>query len=94
MGYYIETPGQSILKARYLQQHHNAELASPSWPPPEGKVLVCVVQNGLFDAAAIAYDKEEMHAFDRPSDMRPKTWLLLPRETVIKLNPSVEKLLA
>lgn len=41
--------------------------------------LVCVVANGPFDAAAYAYNKAEMEAFQDPSDERPKVWLRHPR---------------
>lgn len=93
MGYYIETPSQ-FNKAQQLIGQHDAERTTASWPPPEGKVLICVVQNAMFDVAAIAYDQREMEDFNSPTDYRPKTWLLLPRSTVIKLCPSVEKHLA
>lgn len=37
--------------------------------------LVCVVKNGLFDAAGYAYNEFEMHCFKDPSDVRRKIWL-------------------
>jgi hypothetical protein len=44
-------------------------------PVPENftENLVCVVDNGMFGAAAYAYTKEEMEAFKRP-DGRPRRW--------------------
>lgn len=37
--------------------------------------LVCVVKNGLFDAAGYAYCESEMNYFKNPSDTRKKVWL-------------------
>ena len=42
--------------------------------------LVCVVDNGVFEAAGYAYDEQEMELFLRP-DMRaqrPRQWLVVP----------------
>ena len=38
--------------------------------------LVCVVENGPFDAAAYVYNEKEMKEFQNPSDYRRKTWLI------------------
>lgn len=40
--------------------------------------LVCVVDNGVFEAAAFAYDRDEMNVFNSPRDMRHKVWLTYP----------------
>ena len=37
--------------------------------------LVCVVDNGMFEAAGHAYSEDEMKAFSSPHDDRQKTWL-------------------
>lgn len=39
--------------------------------------IVCVVDNGMFEAAAYIYSNSELHAFAE-SDGRPKTWLSVP----------------
>jgi hypothetical protein len=48
-------------------------------PPPYEFVdnLVCVVDNGMFEAAAYCYSENEFHEFKR-TDGRPKTWLIVP----------------
>ena len=67
----------------------NAEAgASPSWPPPDGKVLVCLVENYVFTAAAVAYSEAEMKAFCDPQDsLRPKSWFLADFEKVAEVCP-------
>ena len=40
--------------------------------------LVCVVDNGPFEAAAWAYDAREVHDFADPQDRRQKVWLVYP----------------
>jgi hypothetical protein len=51
------------------------EIKRPSeWQPD----LVCVVENGVFDAAAYAFDEEEFLVFADPHDTRRKRWLIVP----------------
>lgn len=38
--------------------------------------LVCVVENGHFDAAGYAFDKREFKAFSHDGDPRKRTWLV------------------
>lgn len=93
MGYYIETPSRYD-KAYQLQALHGATIHTGSFEDvPAGRTLVCVVQNGLFDAAGIVYDEDEYQAFNYYPDPRPKTWLTLPTEKVLELNPSVAHML-
>lgn len=40
--------------------------------------LVCVVDNGLFEAAAYCYNESEFQAFNDPQDFRFKLWLIYP----------------
>jgi hypothetical protein len=48
---------------------------------PEGSALICVVDNGIFEAAGFCYDEREFAAFTDPGDTRPKEWLLMDRGT-------------
>jgi len=38
--------------------------------------LVCVVNNGMFGAAAYAYSEREMRDFQDPRDHRPVRWFI------------------
>lgn len=83
MGYYIQTP-QNRNKALQLRDLHDAEiLPGPPWSfqdVPEGKALVCVVDNGPFEAAALCHCEEEFEEFsDTAHDYRPRTWVLMDR---------------
>lgn len=84
MGYYINPRDMS--KEDFLYQnghvihtHHINDVLS-------GKLFdglclpVCLVNNGAFTAAAIAYDKAEATAFQGKEDVRPKTWFAVPKE--------------
>lgn len=52
-------------------------------------VLICVVENGPFDAAAVCYCESEFEEFGYSGDSRPKTWMLIPKKTVIALVPRI-----
>jgi len=82
MGYYINenSKGEPVPhkgKVSFLLAD-GAELVEPEligvWQPN----LVCVVDNGFFEAAGHAYNEAEMKAFSDPTDTRPKTWLVYP----------------
>lgn len=87
MGLYIEVP-----------QHRNkAQQILDTWPEarrwdhtegfdaiPVGFCAVCVVQNGMFDAAGVVFDEKEYRDFLHP-DGRLRTWLLVRKEDVMKL---------
>lgn len=81
MGYYInQLPNGEQLpalgKAEKLLSIEGAELIKQPSEWEEG--IVCVVNNnGLFEAAAYAYNEREMEAFAYP-DGRSKKWLKIP----------------
>lgn len=79
MGYYIQT-GTNQDKAMEICRQFGGKIIPPpiSWDEiPEGKALICVVDNGMFEAAAFAYDDREFKEFSNPKDFRPKTWVLM-----------------
>ncbi len=77
MGYYINHNSQgkaldSFLKAEQLMLD-GAKVVEPVWQ----ENLICVVENGIFDAAGYAFDEKEFEQFLYP-DGRKKTWLTHP----------------
>jgi len=48
---------------------------------PPDKALICVVQNGPFDAAALVPDDATLAVYAARSDDRTKSWLVLDRKT-------------
>lgn len=79
MGYYVnqDSNGQEappLGKVNFLERDGAMVIPEPvEWK--EG--IVCVVDNGPFEAAAYAYSESEMNEFKAP-DGRPKTWLFYP----------------
>ena len=43
--------------------------------------IICVADNGPFEAAGYAYNQSELDAFKHP-DPRRKTWLMADRQTI------------
>ena len=79
MGYYINstsngTPLPAKNKADYLILDGAKEVEAKFQPN-----LICVVENGMFDAAAYAYDESEFNEFNNPNDYRKKIWLVHPK---------------
>jgi hypothetical protein len=89
MGFYVETCGNHN-KAEYLAKIYNGEIIQcPAnfSEIPEGKALVVVVDNGMFEAAAFAHSEDEFKCFTQnPNDERPKKYVLLDRNTVEVLS--------
>lgn len=80
MGYYINSLADTTLlpatgKAQFLIEKAGAKLIDP--PSVFIEDLVCVVENGFFDAAGYAFCEEEFEVFSTP-DGRPKKWLIVP----------------
>lgn len=89
MGYYIQTPGCNVGKADIICKEYNAKkiLRPESWNEIfENEGLICVVSNGLFEAAAFCYNEDEFKAFNDPTDTRPKTWLVMDRKQAEKIS--------
>lgn len=88
MGYYIQTPGFNHSKAlRIAAQHNGVLISKPNHYSdiPEDSALIVVVDNGPFEAAALAYSEREFEEFTDFTDERPKEYVLLDKEVAHKL---------
>ncbi len=88
MGYYIQTTKNRNKADALIQEVPGTELIVgdlPEWEDlPPGLAAICVVVNGTWEAAALAFCKEEYDHFKIP-DGRPRKWLLMPMDTAHKL---------
>lgn len=78
MGCYINPRGTT--KEAWLREH-GVPTNGPA-PITESHVPVCLVNNGPFNAAGVAFDSREVEAFNQPGDFRPKKWHVVSREAV------------
>lgn len=87
MGYYIEAPAVHG-KAGYLVMTYGAERVTrpASFASiPEGKALVMVIDNGIFEAAGFIYSEREFEDVVS-SDGRPREFLYMDRLTTELLS--------
>lgn len=97
MGYYINMEGmQAAGKADFIFK--NVKGARFQSPPPDeegfdyimenGFIPVCVVGNGIFDAAGFCFSWDETQVFIRP-DGRPRSWLVVPTSWAVEHSPGL-----
>lgn len=76
MGYYINPPGES--KETFLNNKGVKLIEPPTFDKIASDMLpVCLVDNGLFTAAGIAYSQKELATFADTNDPRPRQWYLV-----------------
>lgn len=65
MGYYIQVPNPTHKAAQLKSMYDAVIVPQPEgWDEvPEDKALICVIQNGQFDAAAYCYNEREFEEF-------------------------------
>ena len=51
---------------------------------PPYYALICIVNNGMFDAAVWIDSNSELGAFTQPHDKRPKRWILIDEKDAKK----------
>lgn len=87
MGYYIEVP-ESKDKARQIVELYGGRIV-PSAPSFEDitpdEAIICVVDNGPFEAAGFAYSQRELYVFSE-LDGRPRMWVIMDRKKVCELT--------
>lgn len=80
MGYYVET-GTAKNKAAIIEETYGAlqitQQEAEFFVNEREGAVICVVNNGPFEAAAFCHNSDEFHIFNDPQDHRPKTWLLV-----------------
>lgn len=88
MGCYVNPQGMT--KEKWLKA--NAESESVMDVPdfvPDDCLIVCLVDNGPFTAAAVGYSERELEYFKSPNDLRPKKWYVVQKVKLVSvLNPS------
>lgn len=89
MGYYIQGP--ALRKAHYIHDKYGAsyitqEEAKRIIQREPDRAIICVVDNGPFEAAGYCFNMREFEAFSDPSDNRPKQWLVMSKKKVHELT--------
>ncbi len=80
MGYYIQGPAKGKVEHILAECEGAKEVSIEEATGLVDSGLVCVVDNGMFEAAGFVYSKREFEEFADPIDSRPKRWLSVPRE--------------
>ncbi len=80
MGKYINPPEST--KEAWLSRHGIpiTEDAAPDIFRSGDYLPVCLVDNGIFTAAAIGYEIGEVEEFSNPKDIRPRQWFKVSRD--------------
>lgn len=88
MGYYIQTPTNKN-KADFIVDNYGARIVNeiPKWSDDEA--IICVIDNGPFEAAGYAYSPQELEEFasaDLRDPQRVRTWLKMDKTLAKKLS--------
>jgi len=91
MGYYIEVPNKKG-KAQQIVELHGGRIVAgvPSFKDiSPDEAIICVLDNGAWEAAGFAYDEKELEEFAAPDffgHQRPREWLIMSREKACELT--------
>ena len=90
MTLYLDLPGPKGQLDRLLSEFGAVVLPAP--PPgldevPPDMALVCVVDQGSYEAAGYIITEQEFALWTDLTDISPKTWLLMDRDTADRLCP-------
>ena len=91
MGYYIDVP-ENKGKAQQIIELHGGRIL-PHIPDfgdaGPNEAIICVLDNGHWEAAGFAYNEGELERFVAPDfygPNRPRTWLIMDRKKACKLT--------
>lgn len=92
MGFYLEPPVPPNRKSDWLKMNCYGERETPPewYMIPKDCTVICCVDNGPFEAAAVCFSKRELAEFSQPDDPRPKHWYLMEKADMLKLHPEFE----
>jgi len=96
MGYYIEVPEKKG-KAQQIVELYGARIVDsvPSFNDlKSGEAIICVVDNGPWEAAGFCYNEQEFDEFVAPDFFgpnRPRTWVIMSRYLACKLTGYKER---
>jgi len=88
MGAYVNP--ENVSKEQWLEE--NGKEVSQHWASTHDDFLeqmpVCLINNGLFTAAGIAFSKDELEVFLSP-DGRHKTWYVVDVHKLYDVSPEL-----
>lgn len=87
MGYYIETAmpkGKTEIICKELDGIEISQDEAEFFIKEDMGAIVCVVDNGPFEAAAYCYNLNEFRVFTDKSDDRPRRWVLIEDVNKVK----------
>jgi len=85
MGCYVN-PRTETKEAFLLREGSMMQFAPTAADITTDSVPVCLVNNGPFTAAAVAYSANELQAFTPGHDPRPKLWFKVPRTALYQVS--------
>lgn len=87
MGLYVNPVGMT--KEKWLADNHTkVQIKPPEWKDiPKDEMVVCLVDNGPFTAAAICYKERELNDFADYNDTRKKKWWFVKTELLHEVEP-------
>ena len=86
MGYYLQTQHPRNKAVQLCAEYPDARIIPQPETfdeIPEELALLCVVDNGPFEAAAYCQTQRDFDDFTDPEDIRPKVWMVMNKEMVI-----------
>jgi hypothetical protein len=91
MGYYVNPVNES--KEDYLERI-GIQVDKLSWEDiPSGCLPVVLINNGMFTAAGVAYDRREYEEFTNPRDVRQKKLYIVEIGELLKVTDGLAQIL-